>query len=57
MFMLGLAVGVASCVGVFAAYIFMFDGDTMDEEWCGCDGEGMAHTPGADGFDCATDPK
>lgn len=27
-----------------------------DEQWCGCDGEGMAHTPGADGFACAAPP-
>lgn len=24
----------------------------IDEEWCGCDGEGMAHIPGSDGFAC-----
>jgi hypothetical protein len=24
----------------------------IDEEWCGCDGEGMAHLPGAEGFAC-----
>jgi hypothetical protein len=23
-----------------------------DEEWCGCDGEGMAHKLGAEGFLC-----
>ena len=24
----------------------------MSDQWCGCDGEGMAHIPGAEGFNC-----
>lgn len=28
--------------------------DAVDgvEEWCGCDGEGMAHVPGSESFRC-----
>ena len=27
-----------------------------DEEWCGCDGSGMAHIPGSKGFECEVKP-
>lgn len=38
---LGLVLGVVLCK------------EEMDEEWCGCDGEGMTHKPGAESFLCA----
>ncbi len=25
----------------------------VEDYWCGCDGEGMAHRPGSEGFPCA----
>ena len=32
---------------------WLFGEREQDEEWCGCDGMGMAHKPGAEGFACA----
>lgn len=33
------------------------DGYDPDELWCGCDGAGMAHKAGAEGFACAQEEK
>lgn len=30
--------------------------ERANQVWCGCDGEGMAHLPGAKGFDCEEKP-
>ena len=38
-----------SAIAIFASMV----DDDSDELWCGCDGEGMAHTLGAEGFPCA----
>ena len=40
---------VFSAIAIFDSMVY----DDSDELWCGCDGEGMAHTLGAKGFPCA----
>ena len=40
---------VFSAIAILASMV----DDNSDELWCGCDGEGMAHTLGAKGFACA----
>ena len=46
-----LAGMVFSAIAILASMV----DDDSDELWCGCDGEGMAHTLGAKGFACAAD--
>ena len=57
-FIAGLFVG--GCMGVIgmamigvAATLKGEYNATKWEQWCGCDGKGMAHQPGAKGFRCA----
>lgn len=45
-----LFVNVCIFAGFALAYWRL--GPSMDEEWCGCDGTGMAHIPGSKGFAC-----
>ena len=49
-FFCGVTVGMI----LATAIIYFNEIDTEYEDWCGCDGEGMAHIAGAEGFACST---
>lgn len=53
-FCFGYTMAMVKCVVLF--YLHCKDTHDQDELWCGCDGEGMAHIPGSDGFACADKP-
>lgn len=45
------------CFSIFIGVLLILVTDVSDKEaqWCGCDGEDMAHVPGAEGFICGSE--
>lgn len=47
-----IAIAVAFGAGITAGLSFAWSDRDPEEQWCGCDGEGMPHLPGTKGFLC-----